>query len=508
MKFIILPLLALSSFLISCTQKQEEKTTKQKPNIVLILADDLGWTDVGSYGSTFYETPNIDQLTADGIKFTSGYANCPVCSPSRVSVQTGKYPVRSGITDWIPGRGHLVGSSERDRWIAAQNDFEMDLEEKTLAEALKNYGYKTYFAGKWHLGEEEQFWPGNQGYDVNVGGYRRGAPRLDEEDSCFGYFSPYCNPRLEDGPEGEYLADRLADETAQFIQENKSQPLFICLSTYLVHTPLQAKEQMIDKYEQKRAELGLDTVQELTTDRPWMQHASNPPEKYKERLVQSHPTYAAMIQSLDEAVGRVTRMLKEQGLYENSLIIFTSDNGGLSTSEGFPTTNKPLRAGKGWMYEGGIRVPYILKMPGGAHAGSENDNPVAGMDIYPTLLKYIDENARIEENIDGVNILPYIDGEKIKERPLFWHYPHYPNQGGNPASAVRLGEYKLIHDLETGGIELYNLAEDLGETNNIADAQPEVAEQLWKLLAQWRNDHNVAMMEPNPEWNEKEPIVK
>jgi len=505
MKKLLYLLLALGLFAQCRSETVTEKPAKS--NIILIVADDLGYADLGCYGSTFYDTPVLDALAKDGIQFTDGYATCPVCSPSRVSLQTGKYPVKTGVTDWIPGRATYRNATPTDRWTSGLSETELELEETTIAEVLQQNGYKTYFAGKWHLGETEEYWPKNQGYDINIGGFRRGAPTLSPQDSCFGYFSPYCNPRLENGPEGEYLADRLAAETTEFIEANQDSVFFVCLSFYLVHNPLQAKEEPINRYEEKRSEMGLDTVQEFTTDKDWIPYATAG-GNYRERVVQSQPVYASMVNSLDENIGKVIEQLKALGLYENSLIIFTSDNGGLSTSEGSPTDNSPLRAGKGWLYEGGIRVPFLVKLPNNERAGSTNPVPVAGIDIPPTIAAFANGGMSEIQGVDGINMQPLWQPEEAPERPLFWHYPHYSNQGGNPGSVIRLGHYKLIHDFETGAKELYDLSKDISETNDLSEELPELRDSLYTMLDEWRIASGATMMtKPNPDWNGADPVV-
>lgn len=476
------------------------------PNILLIVADDLGWTDLAVYGSTFYETPNLDALAADGIRFTSGYATCPVCSPSRSSIQTGRYPVRTGVTDWIKGRKSDTGPTPNDRWIAADTDFELELPETTLAEVVDPLGYTTFFAGKWHLGEDSLYWPEQQGYDYNVGGWSKGAPQRQADGPPNGYFSPYGNPRLPDGPVDEYLPDRLTDETIAFLSERGSEPFYINLSYYLVHNPLQAKPDRIAYYERKRAELGLTKDTELNRTADWIPYATGGPGGYTERLVQGNPTYAAMVESLDANIGRLIDHLKAEGLYDNTLILFTSDNGGLSTSEGYPTANLPLRGGKGWMYEGGIRVPFLIKNVRGERAGTTNDTPVCGLDILPTITDLLGIDPPTPD-IDGVSLQPLLRADSLAQRPIFWHYPHYSNQGGNPASAVRLGRYKLIHDLETGAYELYDLATDLGEANDLIDRRPELALQLKQLLTEWKTKNEARTLRPNPKWNGSDPVV-
>jgi arylsulfatase A-like enzyme len=497
----LLCLLLIATFTATCMPKE----TTIKPNVLLIITDDLGWTDLGAYGSSFYETPNLDNLASDGVMFTDGYANCPVCSPSRASFQTGKYAARTGVTDWITGRKSHAGATPNDRWIAADTKFQLDLEETTIAEVLKENGYNTFFAGKWHLGEEEQFWPENRGYDINKGGWSKGAPIRNPKENFNGYFSPYGNPRLADGPEGEYLPDRLATETIDFIKANSDNPYFACLSFYLVHTPLQGKNELIDKYREKRKKMGSDTVQEVLLDQEWMRYATTKSD-YRERVVQAHPVYASMVESLDQNIGRVIDHLKEAGLYDNTLIIFTSDNGGLSTAEGSPTSNLPLRAGKGWLYEGGIRVPFIVKAPGMKGVKGVNDAPVSGVDILPTILNYARIQA-VPPGVDGKDLSPLLSGGSFEQRPLFWHYPHYSNQGGNPGSVVRYGNYKLISDIETGGLELYDLKNDLGEQSNLAHKEPETRDKLHRMLQDWLKTVGYRELQPNPDWNGDEPIV-
>lgn len=495
-------------FVLGCGQPNNEKP--EKMNILLFIADDLGYKDLGCYGSTFYETPNLDKLANQGVRFTDGYASCSVCSPTRASLQTGKYPAKVEVTDWIKGRQFHTGPTAKDRWQPLPFKHQLELEENTIADVLKKQGYKTFFAGKWHLGETEEFWPENQGYDINKGGWSRGWPQG-------GYFSPYENPKLEDGPEGEYLPDRLADETIRFLEENSHRPFFACLSFYLVHNPLQAKDEVIEKYKEKRKVNGIDKEKEFTSDKEWIKHATNSSGRragddpgrggYKERVVQGQEIYASMIESIDENIGRVLDTLKKLGADKNTLIIFTSDNGGLSTAEGSPTCNLPLRAGKGWSYEGGVRVPYIIKSPDLKKAGSVNNMPISSIDVFPTILASANIDASNFDEIDGINLMPYLETDKWPQRSLFWHYPHYSNQGGNPGSAVRYGDYKLIDDFETGKKELYNLKDDIGETTDLAAEIPEITTKLSKMLDDWRQSVGAKLMKQNPAWDGLEPVV-
>jgi arylsulfatase A-like enzyme len=497
--FSVLSLVLLNS----CAEKKSVPlaTKATQPNVIFIIADDLGYTDIGAYGSSFYETPNIDKLASNATRFTNGYANCPVCSPSRASFQTGKYPVNTGVTDWIKGRKEQVGTTPNDRWVVPDTEYDMKLSETTIAEALKQQGYNTAFLGKWHLGETEAFWPENQGYDINIGGYSSGGPNNSNGNK--GYFSPYGNPRLKDGPAGEYLPERLTNEAINLLKTNTDKPLFMCLSYYLVHTKLQAKEADIAIYKEKRNKLGITENQEFSAAQPWMETATGNSKNYKERIKQGNPTYSAMIKALDDNVGRLIDHLKQTGTYDNTLIIFVSDNGGLATAEGSSTSNLPLAKGKGWIYEGGIRVPFIIKPPQNKKA-KVIDTPVSGVDFYPTIMDYATNLSNVSA-IDGKNLKPLIEGVKgTKEYPLLWHYPHYANQGGNPASAIRLGDFKLIHDLELDSYELYNLKSDIGETKNLASILPEKTAALKEMLNNWVTKNYNKKLEPNPNWNGKD----
>jgi len=447
-----------------------------RPNFVFFLVDDLGWTDPGCFGSSFYETPNVDRLAATGVRFTQAYAACPVCSPTRASIMTGKYPARIDLTDYLKGRrkGKLLPAEYRD---------EMALEEVTIAEALKEAGYATFFAGKWHLGSEP-YWPEHQGFDVNMGGIDRGGPYGGKK-----YFSPYGNPRLPDGPPGEHLPDRLASETVKFITAHQDEPFFAYLSFYSVHTPLMARADLEAKYKAKKARLGLEAK--------WGQEGSR-----KVRLVQEHAVYAGMVEAMDQAVGKVLDALDRLGLAEETVVFFMSDNGGLSTSEGHPTSNLPLRAGKGWLYEGGIREPMIIRWPGVTEAGGTCEEPVISTDFYPTILAMAGLPLRPEQHMDGRNLAGLLDGraKTLGREALYWHYPHYGNQGGSPGGAVRCGDWKLIEFYEDNHVELYNLREDIGEKRDLAGVMPEKAAELRRMLHAWRASVDAKMPRPNPNW--------
>ena len=494
--------ITLLIFLVATGCNKQE----QKPNFVFILVDDLGWKDLGCYGSTFHETPNLDKLASEGIRFTNAYAACPVCSPTRASIMTGKYPARIDLTDWIAGRQQWANQTGEHKLLPKPFKHQMELEETTLAEALKEAGYTTFFAGKWHLGEDSVYWPTNQGFYINKGGWKKGSPNGRR-----GYFSPYKNPRLADGPKGEYLTDRLADESIAFLEEYHSNPFLLYLSFYTVHNPLNGKPEKIKKYEKKRDSLNYTDEERFNRDKPWMKTFGR--GSFKERLVQDNPVYASMVESMDENIGRVLDKLKELDLHKNTIIFFMSDNGGLATSEGSNTTILPLRAGKGWLYEGGIREPMIIKWPGNNLNGQTNDIPVTSTDFYPTILEMAGLQLKPEQHIDGKSLVPLLkknnDSTKISNeffnRPIFWHYPHYSNQGGKPGSAVRLGNYKLIEFFEDNRIELYDLENDPGERQNISEEYPGVVNKLKNLLDSWRDSVNAKYPEPNPLYQEKEP---
>lgn len=457
-----------------------------KPNILFVLVDDLGQRDIGCYGSSFYETPNIDKLAADGAKFSDAYAACPVCSPSRGCILTGRYPTRFGITDYIGA------PLEPDKWkrntklLPAPYKDRLALEEVTMAEALKANGYATFFAGKWHLGPEGWF-PEDQGFDINKGGCAQGGPYGGKK-----YFSPYGNPRLDDGPPGEHLPDRLATETAKFIEAHKDGPFFAYLSFYSVHSPHMTRSDLKEKYEAKRKRLGLEAKFAREGERDV-------------RIVQDHAVYAGMVEAMDLAVGKVLKKIDELGLRENTIVIFTSDNGGLSTSEGWVTSNLPLRGGKGWMYEGGIREPLIVRWPAKVKAGSEIDTPVSGPDFFPTLMDATDTKKPASAS-DGISLVPLLThGESPAPRPLFWHYPHYGNQGGAPAAAIRMGDWKLIHWYEGDQYELFNLKSDIGEQHDLSQAEPERVKDLRERLAAWQKDTGALLPITNTEYDAAKP---
>ena len=451
---------------VSLVQKTCEAQLDQRPlNFVVILVDDLGWTDLACFGSSYYETPHVDQLAAEGMRFTNGYAACAVCSPTRAAVQTGRYPGRLFVTDWIRSRfqggkipADRVNPSLRppNQWKGRKlrvppNALWMESDEITIAEALKPAGYVSCYVGKWHLGTDP-WYPTEQGYDYNFGGCDYGQPPS--------YFDPFNQPKgrheslrkgihnLPGRKQGEYLTDREADEAVEFIRQHAGQPFYLCLANYAVHTPIQAKPEVTKKYESKP------------------------------KTNQKNPKYAAMVESVDDAVGRITTTLDELKLADRTVIIFTSDNGGLLG----PTNNAPLRSGKGHPFEGGIRVPWIVKWPGVVKPGTVNTTPVTSTDIFPTIVKAAGRPLPDDRDLDGVDLKPALTGGTVDRDALFWHFPHYRHAPG-PYSIVRLGDWKLIKWYE-GPRALFNLKSDLSEKKNLAEQMPEkVAELDNRLVA-------------------------
>lgn len=458
-------------------------STPKEPNVVFILVDDLGYMDIGANNpSTFYETPSIDRLATEGMRLTQAYAAAPVCSPTRASIMTGNYPARIKTTDYFGApQPDTVGPNYADNramYPAAYVD-QLPASEDTIAEILQNAGYATFFAGKWHLGNEGSF-PEDHGFMVNKGGHERGGPYGGNK-----YFSPYGNPRLEDGPDGEHLPERLGRETAEFIKQNKKKPFFAFLSFYSVHTPLMTTPELEAKYESKKAELGLETQ--------WGEEGLR-----KVRLTQDHAVYAGMVEAMDAAVGHVLDALQEAGVSDRTIVVFTSDNGGLSTSEGHPTSNITLRGGKGWLYEGGILEPTIVKWPGHTQPNSISNEVVSSVDYLPTILDML---GIAPTTTDGQSVTSVLKGEPAGERSIFWHYPHYGNQGGSPGGAIRKGDWKLIQFFETGKLELYNLAEDPSETMDLASIHPDKTAELYTELKAWQVDTGAVFPTPTSSSN-------
>lgn len=440
------------------------RAAEPPPNVVLIVADDLGGVDLGCYGSTFYRTPNLDRLARNGRRFTQAYAACPVCSPTRAAIMTGKNPARLHLTDWLPGRPDNP-AQKLNRPAFRQ---ELPLEEVTIAEALKAAGYTTGHIGKWHLGGEG-FGPTRQGFDLNVAGNAAGSP--------LSYFAPFARngrtmPGLENAPAGQYLTDRLTDEAEKFLDANRDRPFFLYLPHYAVHAPMIAKPALV---------------------------AGFPAWDGTPHGRQENPIYAAMLESLDQSVGRILAKLDALDLSARTIVIFTSDNGGLATGEGPhtpPTINSPFREGKGWVYEGGIRIPLIVRWPGKIKPGSESTVAWSG-DLFPTVLALCGQTRN--DPIDGVSLKGVLtEGAPPAPRTLFWHYPHYSNQAGWPGAAVLDGDWKLVVNYATDRRELFHLGRDPRESNNLAESEPAKVRELSEKLVKWRADVHAQMPTPNP----------
>ncbi len=475
--------------------------SESRPNVLFLLADDLGWMDVGFQNpDTFYETPNLDRLREGGVRLTSAYAACPVCSPTRASILTGRHPARLDTTDFFgapqpdavlaAGRegAKRLGWFQKQPLLPAAYINHLPQSEITLAEALGSAGYDTFFAGKWHLGGDG-FEPETQGFDVNVAGHHRGGPYGPGR-----YFHPFGMPNLE-SEEGDHLPARLAEEASAFITAERDGPWLCYLSFYSVHTPLMGRADLVEKYEKKREELGLQAE--------WGKEGQR-----KVRQVQEHAVYAAMVEAMDEAAGEVLRVLDESGQADNTIVVFFSDNGGLSTSEGHPTSNLPLRGGKGWLFEGGVREPCVVRWPGEIPAGGTLDVPMQSVDFFPTILSATGVGAPADVELDGRDLLPVLrdsNAESIAEleaRPLFWHYPHYGNQGGFPGGAVRRGAWKWIARYLPGPermeTQLYHLDRDIGEANECSEAHPEIAAELAAEFERWQGKVDAQMPLANP----------
>ncbi len=495
---VLLGIVSLAALLLPCPDRSgadEIATTPQsvatsqptRPNVVLILVDDLGLRDLGVEGSTFYRTPHIDSLAESGMRFTSAYANCRVCSPSRASILLGQFPARHGITQWIGG---ATGTQFNRNEALLQPEYGRRLpsDDETLAEALAGAGYRTFFAGKWHLGGEGSL-PTDHGFAINFGGHSKGSPPG-------GYFSPYNNPKLKDGPAGESLTLRLADETANFISPSAPaaapSPYFAMLAFYTVHGPIQTSQPLWKKYRDAAPAPPVDGNR-FRIDRT-----------LPVRQIQDNPIYAGMIELLDDAVGRVLDAIDASGQRDNTVVIFTSDNGGVSSGDAYSTSNLPLRGGKGRQWEGGIREPLYIRYPALTHAGMTSDVPVTGADLYPTVLKLAGLPLRPQQHADGQSLEKLLAGkpdERLRERPLIWHYPHYDNQGGEPSSLIRLGDYKLIHYHLDAHDELYNLRSDPSEQHDIAADHPSRVNSMRDILLTYLQSVDAQFPTPDPRYD-------
>ncbi|MBT5379622.1 MAG: sulfatase [Opitutae bacterium] len=448
-------------------------------NFVFFLVDDMGWADIGANGSKFHETPNIDKLAESGMRFTQGYAACPVCSPTRASIMTGRHPVRVDITDWIPGQGNRSSNP----LLHPQDRNNLAHEEVTIAEALKKHGYQTFFAGKWHLGNEGH-WPNDQGFDINIGGHHRGSPPG-------GYYAPWSNPALKSKKSGEYLTERLTEESLKFLEKrDKKKPFLLYLSYYNIHTPIQPYKKRIAHYNAKAGKKFTDK----TPTRSEHQGIT--------RMRQDNPALASMVAAVDDSVGALLNKLTELKLDENTMVIFFSDNGGLSTmGRPGPGCNLPLRAGKGWLYEGGVREPTLIRAPGVSKPGSVSQKPMVSMDFFPTMLDLAGLPAQPNLHADGQSLVKQLKGDDSGHRTLYWHYPHYHGSTWKPGASIRDGDWKLIEFYHYKNFELYNLADDPGEQKDLAQSNPRKAAELRTKLATWQKQLKAKMPVPNPDFN-------
>jgi len=461
----------ISTFLIlmGCNSSFKLGKTGQPPNVVLIVVDDLGWKDLGFMGSQYYDTPNLDAFAKQGLVFTQAYASAANCAPSRACMLSGMQSPRHGVYTVSPS---ARGKTKTRKIIPIKNTKHIDNEVFSMQDMFKSVGYVTGSFGKWHVGED----PTQQGVDVNVGGSGRGNP------GRLGYFSPYKIDHIENGPEGEYLTDRLTDEAIHFVNENKSNPFFLYLPFYTVHTPIMAKPELFDKFKNKKGSNG-----------------------------QSNPEYAAMIYSMDQNVGRLLSELKKLNLEENTLVVFTSDNGGIRAV----SSQMPLRAGKGSYYEGGIRVPLVMRWPKKIKAGINKEARVTNLDFYPTFREIL--NAQQGASVfDGMSLTPLMKGKQIQERDLVWHFPIYlqaynkvfddgrdPLFRTRPGTILISGNWKLHEYFEDQSLELYDLSKDPGERNNLAKAEMEKTKILHEKMKTWRADMNAPIpSELNPEYDE------
>jgi arylsulfatase A-like enzyme len=496
-----------------------------RTNVVFFLVDDLGWRDVACYGSSFYETPNIDRFAEDGVRFTQAYAACHVCSPTRASILTGKYPARLGLTDWISGRRDF----RFQRLMNVNSAQHLPYEEITLAETLRAAGYRTAAIGKWHLGSEPSG-PGAHGFDEHVPhDWARGAPNRT-------YYSPF-NLKGLSGPAGEYLTDRLTDEAEKFIEANKDRPFFLYLAHFAVHDPIQGRHDLVEKYQRKLNKMPRSdsdafilegnpdanrvlSREELTNRAKTAEYSGYrvlPDRTVKIKQQQDNVHFAGMVEAVDQSLGRVLAKLKALGLDSNTVVIFFSDNGGMSGANlgnpkrvirpnqldrAYSTSNLPLRGAKGWLYEGGIREPMIINWPQRGLRGAISDVPVISTDFYPTILQLVGLPLMPEQHLDGVSLVPLLKGQKTLARPaIYWHFPHYSNHGmQSPGGAIRAGDYKLLEYYENNTVQLFNLANDIGEQNDLAAVQPDKVNELRTMLHSWRTDVSAQIMIPNPDY--------
>jgi arylsulfatase A-like enzyme len=512
--------LSAASLSVLCGCAPESIKNKEPYNVLFFLVDDLGWSDIGCYGSEFYETPNIDQLGKEGVRFTNAYAACHVSSPTRASIITGRYPASINLTDWLPGRLNFPFQ----KLLNVPVDQHLPYGIATLPKVLKSNGYKTVIFGKWHLGEDSASTV-LQGFDLHVpDDWNKGWPNT-------GYYSPFGMRELDGGQKSEYLTDRLTDEALKYIDDNSESPFFLYMSHFAVHDPIQGRPDLVEKYRKKLEAKSSEGIPPYILE-------GNPDSKNTEEVTkhngfrifedqtvyikqrQDNIQFAAMVESMDGSLGRIIEKLKEKGIDDRTIIIFYSDNGGMSAANfydpetliaedkldaAFSTSNLPLRAGKGWLYEGGIRVPLIIKLPGKNFKSAVCDVPVTSPDLFPTILDLLGIASPAGTLFDGISIRPLLEGKNTIDRDaIFWHFPHYSNHGmQSPGGAIRSGDYKLLEYFENNTVQLFNLKEDSGEKHDLSSEEPERAKMLLQKLHQWRKSINAKMMAPNPEFTER-----
>ncbi len=522
----IIYLMFIVTGLSSCSQPGGgAKEQEAKPNVVFFLVDDMGWSDLGCYGSSFYETPTIDEFAKEGVLFTNAYAACHVCSPTRASILTGKYPARIHLTDFLPGRREFPFQ----KLLNAEIMQHLPVDDKTIADMFHDNGYNTAIIGKWHLGSEP-YNPMEIGFDIHIPDWLQGVAKT--------FYSPYGLGGL-DAPEGEYLTDRLTDEALKYIEDNRDHPFFLYFAHFAVHDPIEGRMDLVQKYEEKLKQmpppsgdpyilegnpddpepLTRQELDELLKKPEYSGYDILPNRTVKIKQLQDNVQFAAMVESVDESFKRVLSKLDELGLDENTIVVFFSDNGGMSAAnywdpdrnipeselgKAFSTSNLPLRGAKGWLYEGGIREPLIIKWPGKGEKGVICDVPVISTDFYPTLLEMTGIGGMAGNGPDGVSLVPLLTGGTgLDRKALYWHFPHYSNHGmQSPGGAIRSGDFKLLEYYENYSVQLFNLKEDLGEQHDLSEEYPEKVDELREMLHKWREDVNAQMMPPNPDYQE------
>ncbi len=533
MKFKIYLLVVLIPvlFLSGCSQSGSGDKEKSAPNIIFFLVDDLGWTDIGTFGSSFYETPHIDEFATEGVKFTNAYAACHVCSPTRSSILTGKYPARNRMTDWITGRRDF----SFQKYLNVKTGQFLPYEETTLPETLKSHGYRTGAIGKWHLGSAPST-PDKHGFDWHIPrNWSRGAPNRT-------FHAPYNLEGLEDAAEGEYLTDRLTDEALNFIEQEEGKPFFLYMAHFAVHDPIHGRPDLVAKYEAKlkanpssgdtpfvlegnpddenplsRAELDA-----AIDDPAYEGYKVLPNHTVKIKQYQDNTQFAGMVEAVDQSFGRIMEKLEDMGIDDNTIVIFFADNGGMAGANmgnpsrvipenrldgTFSTSNLPLRGAKGWLYEGGIRVPCIVKWPGEGKSGTVSEEPIISTDFYPSILEMAGLPLSGEQHKDGVSIAPLLKGKQSLDRDaIYWHFPHYSNHGmQSPGGAIRSGDYKLLEYFENNTVQLFNLQDDIGEQNDLSKSNLKKAQELVGMLHAWRDSLDAQMLSPNPDYQEIDP---